>query len=91
MMLLYLQEQIGPAAASPIGDKRRQLRAFPLGMSRGVQSARSYFGHKPRELSKLDRLPHRAHSVKVEGQIVDGIQNLRQHLVGDIQMPQVRP
>ena len=38
-------------------------------------------------IPKRNRMTHRPHGVKVEAEIVDGIQDLRQNLIGSIQMP----
>src|SRR6185312_14379997 len=51
---------------------------FPLGMSRGVQTAGPHTRKKPGEFPKLNSMTHGFHSVKVEGHIVNGIQDLRQ-------------
>src|SRR5271165_1665046 len=46
---------------------------------------------KSSEFPRYYSLPHPAHGVKVIGQIVDGIQRLRQQFVRGIQVPQVGP
>src|SRR6266436_1195781 len=38
---------------------------------------------------KLNRMPDAGHFVKVETQVVNGVQDLRKYLVGRIKMPQV--
>src|SRR5579883_3312607 len=65
------------------------LWVFPLGMSRGVQTAGPHTRKKPGEFPKLNSMTHRFHSVKVEGHVVDGIQDLRQQFSGRIYMAQV--
>ena len=40
---------------------------------------------------KRNRMTHRPHSVKVEAKVMDGIQDLRQHLIGCIKMSQIGP
>src|SRR5580704_6728963 len=44
---------------------------------------------KTRRFPKLNRMPHPPHGVKVETEVVDRIQDLRQHLVRRIKVPQV--
>src|SRR5580704_12136215 len=48
-------------------------------------------GEKTRELPKLYSLPHLTHGVKVIGQVVHGVQHLRQQLVRRVKMPQICP
>lgn len=46
---------------------------------------------EPREeiahIPKSNRMPDAPHSVKVETQVVDGVQDLRQYFIGCIKMP----
>src|ERR1700737_2036196 len=41
--------------------------------------------------TKRNRMTHRPHGVKIEAEVVDGIQALRQNLIGGIEMPEVSP
>src|SRR3984957_3456108 len=45
---------------------------------------------KTRLFPKSNRMPHPPHSVKVETEVVDGIQHLRQKLIGCIEMAEIR-
>ena len=38
---------------------------------------------------KRNRMTHRPHGVKVEAEVVDGIQDLSQDLIGGVEVPQV--
>src|SRR5690242_6573525 len=44
---------------------------------------------KLRSIPKCNRMTHRPHSVKVEAQVVNGVQNLRQYFVRCIEMPKI--
>src|SRR3954468_21281607 len=58
-------------------------------MSWGVQSACPDARKKPGEFPKPYRLPHCAHGVKVEGQVVDGVEHLRKHFVRRIKVTKI--
>src|SRR5205809_4786063 len=51
------------------------------------------YSREPREeiahIPKSNRMPDAPHSVKVETQVVDGIEDLGKYLVGRVQVPQV--
>src|SRR6266849_7112041 len=46
---------------------------------------------KMRAFPKSNRMPDAPHSVKVETQVVDSVQDLRQHFIGCIKMTQISP
>ena len=48
------------------------------------------FFSESRERAGFDRLPHRAHRVKEERQVVMGDQGHRRHLAGLIEMTEIR-
>src|SRR5208282_851877 len=52
--------------------------------------SRPDFRKKTRSFPKSNRMTHPPHSVKVETQVVQGVQNLSQHFIGRIKMPQIR-
>src|SRR2546427_7730925 len=64
------------------------------GMNRGCRarvSVETAHSKENKPLPKFNRMTHRPHGVKVEAEVVDRIQNLRQHLARRIEMPQVGP
>src|SRR5271165_2404297 len=76
-------------------DFGRVASAFRLASGEAIRRGHGFGRDQTREetgpFPKSNRMPYPPHGVKVETQVVVGIQDLRQHFVGGIKMTQIGP
>src|SRR5437762_12261420 len=78
------------ASASRMRGSARRAGVVRAGrVVRGGGELSQHLGPEPRETTQTDTLPDAAEGVKVEGQVVDGHEGGRAHLVRKVQVAQV--